>query len=923
MIGALIGKIVTSSVSKGATVAGKAAGKATKKAASKAGGAVKKKIGSIASKAMGAAGLASLFGGGASEPTPEEQTSGTAQGQGDSTQTGEEESITPSSDPLISLNGLTESISNVIPIFDENIAPLKSEESKTAVIIRKDVPLENKLNNQGENVSVLKAGTYIETRVDQIANLFQITDALRSSIGILDVGLSDVAKRLGEIDNSIQEVIDENRKTKLKNDRRRDEEQTEGEEEKKPSKFREKLGEAGEFAKAGVLLQLANYSRALVAGTVLTAMSVFGDESEEGDVEEGDIIPETEQEGFTAIDAALGVGGATVAAVAAKKVMGKKAAEEATQAAAKVAATEGAEAAAKTGAKVAATEGAEAAAKTAGKELAEVASKEAIEKVVPAIAKKSIAKTMAKAIPGISWVVGGALAVYELSRGNYAGAALEAGGSIGGAATAIPAMVGVIANEVYRAVYGDWPLNHSANIVSERMVSIKDAVGDYVSSYFESNAEYPKDEEAIKSAIEKGIYDHDYIGNSEVDLSRLNELTDKEIKAIIAEDDIDKETKESLEVRLKEIESSPGVTETPVTEVGTPGVTETSAGTVASTPTAQTPSPTESAKPTSESKVERTSGNLHLSKLTPEQSKIYIERKKTLGDQYKQKILEENADKPKTAYVRRKISAAYQRADSETMSEILKGKLFKESIEELIAQGVITNYEGPVQTKTETAEASDTVAQGSDASPLEPVAEENNQVQTSGIPTTNVMSFEDSLKSEEQNKNYDFSKNPASLIESLTPEPLQDIFDTNKQISETKKEEEIRKRDELEFFNPEVKKERLKSGGVITDYNEIDEEYESKILASTPLIFPQSGATEDSTSNIVESKVNVDKINEIASSKVDEKVSQVIPIVMPDRKPKATAGSSFAAGSNFASMAQDSAPSYSTRDTFVDLGFQS
>jgi hypothetical protein len=97
--------------------------------------------------------------------------------------------------------------------------------------------------------------------------------------------------------------------------------------------------------------------------------------------------------------------------------------------------------------------------------------------------------------------------------------------------------------------------------------------------------------------------------------------------------------------------------------------------------------------------------NLHLSKLTPEQSKIYIERKKTLGDQYKQKILEENADKPKTAYVRRKISAGYKKADSQAMNEILEGKLLNESIDELIAQGVITNYERTSQPKSAASES--------------------------------------------------------------------------------------------------------------------------------------------------------------------------------------------------------------------------
>lgn len=43
---------------------------------------------------------------------------------------------------------------------------------------------------------------------------------------------------------------------------------------------------------------------------------------------------------------------------------------------------------------------------------------------------------------------------------------------------------------------------------------------------------------ALKSAIDKGIYDHDYIGASEIDASRLGELSQAELRGILAHDDL-------------------------------------------------------------------------------------------------------------------------------------------------------------------------------------------------------------------------------------------------------------------------------------------------------------------------------------------------------------------------------------------------
>ena len=63
--------------------------------------------------------------------------------------------------------------------------------------------------------------------------------------------------------------------------------------------------------------------------------------------------------------------------------------------------------------------------------------------------------------------------------------------------------------------------------------------------------------------------------------------------------------------------------------------------------------------------------------------------------------------------------------------------------------------------------------------------------------------------------------------------------------------------------------------------------------------------------------------NEITTSPVSETSTKIIPIVMSQRKPKPSTVATSPAGSGFPSTVQDSSPSFRTRDSFVDVGYQS
>ena len=99
-------------------------------------------------------------------------------------------------------------------------------------------------------------------------------------------------------------------------------------------------------------------------------------------------------------------------------------------------------------------------------------------KIAASIAKnvpKGLGKALGKSLPLVGWGIGAGLAVWELMKGNYVGAGLEVVGAAGSALTAIPAAIASIANDVYKDVYGAYPIDDkktSAEDIASRMADI-------------------------------------------------------------------------------------------------------------------------------------------------------------------------------------------------------------------------------------------------------------------------------------------------------------------------------------------------------------------------------------------------------------------------------------------------------------------
>jgi len=184
-----------------------------------------------------------------------------------------------------------------------------------------------------------------------------------------------------------------------------------------------------------------------------------------------------------------------------------------------------------------------------------------IQAAIKTIGPKKAASLAGRSLPGVSWLVGGGIAMYQAVQGDYTGAALTVGGSVGGIVTALPVLAVEIVREVYNAVYGteENPYPHESDALShpeygERQAEIYVPVTDFVTDFFESNAEYPKDEKALQSAIDRDIYDYDIIGDSVVDISRIDELSQREMKAIVSDNDIDDTTHELLRSKIKHVD---------------------------------------------------------------------------------------------------------------------------------------------------------------------------------------------------------------------------------------------------------------------------------------------------------------------------------------------------------------------------------
>lgn len=123
---------------------------------------------------------------------------------------------------------------------------------------------------------------------------------------------------------------------------------------------------------------------------------------------------------------------------------------------------------------------------------------------VPALIGESIAKrlpsafgkALGKSIPFIGAAIGVGEGVSRLMEGDVVGAGLSAVSGLGSAATAIPATIALLANDVYQDVYGVSPL--SDPLSGERMGEIKSKVEEETQKFFESKAEKPEATEEKK-----------------------------------------------------------------------------------------------------------------------------------------------------------------------------------------------------------------------------------------------------------------------------------------------------------------------------------------------------------------------------------------------------------------------------------------
>ena len=201
--------------------------------------------------------------------------------------------------------------------------------------------------------------------------------------------------------------------------------------------------------------------------------------------------------GVTSLLGMLGIGGK----VAAQKVA-TTAAERAARGAAVVGAKTGARVLGKTGiaaAEQAANGNAVRAFQRGGGAVASAAAgapqKNIAGKIAAAIGKilpKKIPGLVGRSIPFLGAAIGAGFGIYELVKGNYVGAALSVAGGTVGPATAFPAAVLDIANDVYKEVYGQYPADDLLAVgkdkVAERMIEIKNSVEEAATDYLKAKA---------------------------------------------------------------------------------------------------------------------------------------------------------------------------------------------------------------------------------------------------------------------------------------------------------------------------------------------------------------------------------------------------------------------------------------------------
>lgn len=477
MLGKLIAKQVAKGVAKGTAAAGKAAKKGASKAASKTKSAVKGKLkGMLGTGAIGGA-LGSLFGGGDSAEgttengTPsstETPTPSTGASGGDSATTGDADFNLPTISlpaPEVTPESIEQDINLTVSedVFTLGELPIGTElkldvqNAEELGLPGLETPIVTTLVNQVPVENIIDEGTEIPTRSMELGSLMALLSQMNNRF-------ADLEAKVAELNGTVEDYADQRRREKLGEERRRDEEQTE------KKSFGDRVKESAEFAKdmaiAGTTAALAKFAYPAIMAATGAVIDLFEEESEG----EETAIPEETAES-TGISTTEVVGGAAALAVGMKgaQIAGKKVGEKIAGRAVETAATETAE----TTARIVGREAVTGTAETGARGFA---------KHIPKIAKKKLASLMGKAVPGISWLVGGGLAIAKLMQGDTVGAGVALAGSVGGIATAIPATIYEIGREVYHATYDTWP--EGDPLSKERWPPLYDAVKEYGESFF-------------------------------------------------------------------------------------------------------------------------------------------------------------------------------------------------------------------------------------------------------------------------------------------------------------------------------------------------------------------------------------------------------------------------------------------------------
>ena len=178
-----------------------------------------------------------------------------------------------------------------------------------------------------------------------------------------------------------------------------------------------------------------------------------------------------------------------------------------------------------------------------------------------------VASNAGQMLSGAARTAGGAVAgAAKTAGGAVAGAAKTAGGAavkgLGMAARvagklAAPLAIGMAAYDAFKgfnadenATTGQKFQNAGRNVLSGLTFGLVDSTEDKM-----EDGSYQLDR-LVEKAEDEGLYDKDYLGDSEIDKSKLAETTDIEmLNAILADDDLNEEDTEAVQARIQAIQS--------------------------------------------------------------------------------------------------------------------------------------------------------------------------------------------------------------------------------------------------------------------------------------------------------------------------------------------------------------------------------